>query len=294
METTKKRPLGYADLSIVQLKSFADRGDARAKEELGKRLSAPVAPPTAPPKATPINTTGARRSAGRMQPMPATAATATGKASGVDGQERVAAPMSAMAHGMPRTAGLADRPAGNAAREQVVSDAAAALRQAEALLAAAVPGMAHVPTRQAPARHQLLINDAPGSNSGGTMSPELIAKLEEIARNTPDDDEPTPPAILGGSMMALGLVVMLFGFGVTRGATGTWYFAACGLAMAASGLLYFKGMKLALPVYALTCAMAVLWAVYESPTWLEAVLRAVVPLMIAGYAFLPRVRERLG
>ena len=71
---------------------------------------------------------------------------------------------------------------------------------------------------------------------------------------------------LGLGMLLLGTIVTLFGFSVTRGATGTWCFVACGLAMAASGWLYFKGMKLAVPVYALTCA----WAVYESPTWLEA------------------------
>ena len=264
METTKKRPLGYADLSIVQLKSFADRGDARAKEELGKRLSAPVAPPTAPPRPAPIHANGGRN-AGRMQPMPAPALAA-------------AASMNAMANGMPGSTSLANDPAGNAPREPVISPAA--LRQADALLAAAI-GKGDEPRRQTPAHHQLLINDVPGGHPGGKMSPELIAKLEEIARNAPDDDEPTPPAILGGSMMALGLVVMLFGFGVTRGSTGTWYFAACGLAMAISGLLYFKGLKLALPVYALTCAMAVLWAVYESPTWLEAVLRMAVPLLIA-------------
>ena len=84
------------------------------------------------------------------------------------------------------------------------------------------------------------------------------------------------------------------GFGVTRGNTGTWYFVGCGLAMAVSGWLFLKGLRLALPVYALTCALALGWAVYESPTWLEAVLRAAVPLMIAGYAFTGRVRERLG
>ena len=61
-----------------------------------------------------------------------------------------------------------------------------------------------------------------------------------------------------------------------------------------SGLLFLKGKRLALPVYALTCAMSLFWALYESPTWLEALLRAAVPLMIAGYAFTGRVRERLG
>ena len=70
----------------------------------------------------------------------------------------------------------------------------------------------------------------------------------------------TPPVLLGLGMLLLGAIVTLFGFSVTRGATGTWYFVACGLAMAASGWLYFKGMKLAVPVYALTCAMTVLWA----------------------------------
>ena len=94
-------------------------------------------------------------------------------------------------------------------------------------------------------------------------------------------------------MMILGAIVALFGFSVTRGQHGTWYFVACGLAMAASGWLYFKGMKLAVPVYALTCMMTVLWAVYESPSWLEVVLRVAPALMIAGYAFLPAVRERL-
>ena len=44
-----------------------------------------------------------------------------------------------------------------------------------------------------------------------------------------------------------------FGFGVTRGNTGTWYFVGCGLAMAMSGWLFLKGLRLALPVYALTC-----------------------------------------
>ena len=36
--------MGYADLSIVQLKNFADRGDARAKEELAKRRATLVHP----------------------------------------------------------------------------------------------------------------------------------------------------------------------------------------------------------------------------------------------------------
>ena len=117
--------------------------------------------------------------------------------------------------------------------------------------------------------------------------------LDEIARNAPDDDEPKPPVFLGLGMMILGAIVALFGFSVTRGQHGTWYFVACGLAMAASGWLYFKGMKLAVPAYALTCVTAVLWAVYESPTWLEAMLRVGVPLLIAGYVFLPRVRQTL-
>ena len=51
-----------------------------------------------------------------------------------------------------------------------------------------------------------------------------------------------------------------FGFGVTRGNTGTWYFVGCGLAMAVSGWLFLKGLRLALPVYALTCALALGWA----------------------------------
>lgn len=166
--------------------------------------------------------------------------------------------------------------------------------RAEALLAAARPATGSKPSApQAPDLSQLLINDAPGMGTG-TMSPELIARLEEIALKAPDHDEEPPPVYLGGGMMALGLIVALFGFGLTRGANGTWSFVACGLAMALSGLLYFKGRKLALPVYALTCAMSVVWAIHESPTWLESLLRMSAPLMIAGYAFLPRVRERLG
>jgi len=168
--------------------------------------------------------------------------------------------------------------------------AAAALRQAEALLAAASPRLVSTPSLT-PHGANLLINDAPGAS--GSMSPELLARLEEIARNVPDDDEPKPPVFLGAGMMLLGAIVALFGFSVTRGQHGTWYFVACGLAMAASGWLYFKGMKLAVPVYALTCVMAVLWAVYEAPTWLEACLRSMVPVLIAGYAFSRHVREKM-
>ena len=364
MDTQKKRPMGYADLSIVQLKTFADRGDARAKEELGKRLGMSAAAATqaqlranlAQPS---VGATAAGRLAGgnpnatvargakvlqqeRHDHLDVDASTnvqaspiatrqlgqpplrkqsgmaATSSANDLARRTADAESARATASGMAPVAGTHAGPNNLAAQTGGVTQtgelaatmspqAAAALRQAEALLAAASPRMVGTNNRSGSAgrfagRDQggvqpshlganLLINDAPGAS--GSMSPELLAKLEEIARNAPDDDEPTPPVFLGLGMLVLGAIVALFGFSVTRGATGTWYFVACGLAMAASGWLYFKGMKLAVPVYALTCAMTVLWAVYESPTWLEIVLLIAVPLLIAFYCLSTGVRERL-
>ena len=351
MDTQKKRPMGYADLSIVQLKTFADRGDARAKEELAKRLGmnaaaapslhgAGVAPGVGSSSLGRSGAASQSRNAGdqstssgmteasvglRPEPQlqgspaePFVARSSVQPAQGMAPDARLSAQLASgstnglsaspaavsaaqASHGAGQIFGNLDQrnSTGQAIRSPGQADevanmspqAAAALRQAEALLVAASPRLVSTPN-PTPHGANLLINDAPGAS--GTMSPELLARLEEIARNAPDDDEPQPPVFLGLGMMILGAIVALFGFSVTRGQHGTWYFVACGLAMAASGWLYFKGMKLAVPVYVLTCAMAVLWAVYESPSWLEAVLRMAVPLLIAGYALLPQVRERLG
>ena len=347
MDTQKKRPMGYADLSIVQLKTFADRGDARAKEELAKRLgmNAAAAPSSRAAGVAPgvgsssLGRSGAASQAGvegrqptssgmteasvglrpepQLQDLPAerfVERSSVEPAQGVPPDARLSTQLASgstnglsanraaaqASHGAGQIYGNLDqrnstgqtiRSPGQAGEVANMSpQAAAALRQAEALLAAASPRLVSTPN-PTPHGANLLINDAPGAS--GCMSPELLARLEEIARNAPDDDEPQPPVFLGLGMMILGAIVALFGFSVTRGQHGTWYFVACGLAMAASGWLYFKGMKLAVPAYALTCVTAVLWAVYESPTWLEAMLRVGVPLLIAGYVFLPRVRQTL-
>jgi hypothetical protein len=269
MDSPKKRPLHYADLTLVQLKTFADRGDPRAAQELARRLGVPRQ------------------------------ASESGQASGMAplASHRQEGTRSSSMHEPPliserkqiHTPNIESIPRVHSA-PPLPSSAATAILQVDVLLASK-PSKSDKPDLS-----HLLFNDAPGIASAGTgtMSPELIAKLEEIARNAPDDDEDEhPPVFLGSGLMALGLIVMLFGFGLSRGPNGTWSFVACGLAMAISGFLYFKGKKFALPVYALTCAMAVIWATYESPTWLEGLLRVAAPLMIAGYAFLPRVRERL-
>ena len=304
MDTQKKRPMGYADLSIVQLKTFADRGDARAKEELAKRLG--MRPPaqstrasasvehsavSPAPKDAGVKAVAPRLSSEPLQDQTPAMQISHRPSDGTNGLD--ASPFEA-------TVGDAsyscEKNVGSSSVTLLRKDEdtnmnpqmAVALRKAEALLAAASP---HIVNKQNPMPHDAnrLIDDAPGAS--GSMSPVLLARLAEIAQNAPDNDERSPRILLCLCLVILGAIVALFGFSVTRGQHGTWYFVACGIAMCVIGFLCIQGAKLATTVCTLVCGILIFWAAYESQSWLEAILRMAPMLLIAGGLLVAKFRK---
>src|SRR5688500_1846891 len=76
----------------------------------------------------------------------------------------------------------------------------------------------------------------------------------------------TPPRLLGGLMMMLGLVLVGGGvqLGATDMATGGAYFLVVGVLVLVSGALIVAGRKAAVPVYGVTLAVVWTWSLKDT------------------------------
>lgn len=266
MPDSKKPAKSYADLTLIQLKTFADRGDVRAQHELDQRMGGPKktvrsAPPSPPPP--PLRSVSAPPREHIEGAPEYTSA------------RQIAARAQAANTPFPKTApDLLDSQRGGLMPPPLPD-----------LNSGGFPG-----SMGGGLQDSLLYDHLP---PGQTMSPALLARLQDIANKAPEPEE-QPPVVLGSIMLAIGVILVLFGFSVTRGETGTWYYVGCGLALTVSGWLYLKGKAVAWLVYAATCVLALLWAIQSSANWLEAALNLMPFVVIAGFAFAPSTRDRLG